>query len=274
MDASRRLAILAQFDPDGGLPTHVRIHLEHLRPLVERLVLISNSPLKDAARARAGAICDRVVLRDNIGWDFAAWRDALAGESPDEWDWTILTNSSVIGPLFPLAPIFDRMEASGVDFWGMTRSREIRPHLQSWFLAFSGSATASDAWHAFWAGVRDFLEKRRVIRDYELGLTATLEAAGLRSQQVVTFAKWRLQPTLRPPFVFRPNNATIHAPVQLIANGVPYLKASLVWGPQRFRKTQLDWIKQAAPHYPWGQLNQCGILDYSSEHEGKHWVDE
>lgn len=268
MYENRRLAILVQYDPDGGLPAHVRIHLEHLRPLVQRLVLVSNSPLTGEPAARAGAICDRIILRNNVGWDFAAWRAALARESPENWDWTILTNSSVIGPLFPLAPILDRMENRGVDFWGMTRSHEIRPHLQSWFLAFSGTATASDAWRAFWLGVRDSASKHRVIRDYELGLTATLEAEGLRCEQVATFGKWRLKPTPRFPFVARCNNETLISPLGLVEKGVPYLKASLVWGRERFRKARLDRIRRATPEYPWGELDFRGVAEHSSARVG------
>lgn len=255
MHASRRLAILAQYDPDGGMPAHVRIHLEHLRPLVQRLVLVSNSPLTEEATARAGAICDRVVLRDNAGWDFAAWRDALSKERPESWDWTVLTNSSVIGPLFPLAPILDRMENRGVDFWGMTRSREMCPHLQSWFLAFSGSTTTSNAWRVFWSSVRESVEKHRVIRDYELNLTPHLEAAGLHSGQVVTFERWRLTPTPRFPFAVWRSNETLLSPLELIEKGVPYLKASLVWGRDRHRRAPLDRIRRATPDYPWEDLD-------------------
>ena len=68
----RRLVILAQYDAEGGVPPHVRIHLERLRPFAQRLVLVSNSPISPKARCWAEAVCDRVLERENIGYDFAA----------------------------------------------------------------------------------------------------------------------------------------------------------------------------------------------------------
>ncbi|MEL6102978.1 MAG: rhamnan synthesis F family protein [Pseudomonadota bacterium] len=116
---TRRIAILAQYDPDGGVPAHVRVHLEGLRDVVDRLILVSNSPINPEAKEAIGSVCDRVVARKNIGWDFAGWRDVIASEDITPFDWVILTNSSVIGPLYPLEPILEKMEASGKDFWGI-----------------------------------------------------------------------------------------------------------------------------------------------------------
>lgn len=252
---TERLCIFVQFDPHGGLPAHVRIHLEHLRPLVSRLVFVSNSPMRDDAYALAQSICDRVVLRENTGWDFAAWRDALAEEQSEKWDWTILTNSSVIGPLFPLAPILEKMEAGGADFWGMNRSDEVQRHLQSWFLSFAGKATGSDAWREFWASVQDIPNKRDVIEQYELNLTAALSAAGLTWKEVTSSEDWRWRPASRFPFVARRNNDTIFAPLALVDRGVPYIKSSLFGADTRASRALVETLMERFSGFPWAQLD-------------------
>ncbi|MFY0691886.1 MAG: hypothetical protein JXR14_08215 [Paracoccaceae bacterium] len=81
----KRLAILAQFDPAGGLPAHVRVHLDRLGEIAERRVLVSNSPMDAETREMALSVCEKVIVRENIGWDFAAWRDALAEEEMSAW---------------------------------------------------------------------------------------------------------------------------------------------------------------------------------------------
>lgn len=248
-----RLAILAQFDPDHGLPPHVRLHLEALRPLVDRLVLASNSPLAPAAAETAESLCDRVIVRPNTGWDFAAWRDALAGEDAAGFDRVILTNSSIIGPLFPLGPILKDMEARCPDVWGMVMSRNKGRHLQSYFLSASARVTGSQAWRSFWRNVEDIDDKRRVIRRYEVGFSKAMAAAGfeltpmiepLRFPENLAFVNIeRLKGRMKIPFSVNHINRTVERHEDLIRRGMPYLKASLLYGKDRRRFVGLDRIR-------------------------------
>lgn len=231
----RRLAILAQFDPGRGLPVHVRLHLERLRPVARRLILVSNSPLSGAAAAEARAVADLVIERANTGFDFAAWRDALAAETPADWDEILLTNSSLVGPLWPLEPLLDRMARTGADLWGLVRSREYREHLQSFFLVFRGGLPGSAAFADFWRGVEDAPDKATAIGRYELGLSHQFEASGFRTGEVVfdlpfprNLAVYRRKGLL--PFPLRVLDANkrgkqVLVPMALVRAGVPYLKS-------------------------------------------------
>ena len=255
MSGGHRLAIVAHFANGHALARHVQIHLHLLRPLVDKLVLISNSPLDRGALRSAQSVCDSVHQRDNTGWDFAAWRDALANESPEQFDWTILTNSSVVGPVFPLRPLLEDMEATDADFWGMTRSHELAPHLPSWFVSYSQKVVGSPTWTGFWGGVENLSDKRRVIREYELGLTTVLEDAGFQSGSVTENMRWRLEPTPRPPFLVWRNNDALLDPIGLLNRGVPYIKASLIWGRDQKRKFRLSDVQSAYPDFDWEQLS-------------------
>lgn len=234
---TRRLAILAQYDPDGGLPAHVRLHLEGLRPVVERLILVSNSPLDTASLDTANSICDRVLVRENTGWDFAAWRDVLACESTNEFDWVILTNSSVIGPLYPLGPIFEKMEARTLDFWGMVMSLQKKRHLQSYFISLSGEVAKSEAWKYWWSQVDNIDDKNKVIRNYEIRLTEYLSNNGFeagsfvdnpvfpKSIRMVSVYRYRKYFPYKYPFNVNYTNRSVGFYEELIAEGMPYLRA-------------------------------------------------
>lgn len=63
--------------------------------------------MNKAAQVAADKVAEKVIVRPNIGWDFAAWRDAIAEEDMDEWDRVILTNSSVVRPLFRSDPLLN-----------------------------------------------------------------------------------------------------------------------------------------------------------------------
>lgn len=267
MTGSRRLVILAQWSPHGIVEQYVQVHLEALRDIADRLVLVSNSPLDPAARQAIARLCDRVIERENRGWDFGAWRDALAGEKMDHWDHVILTNSSVIGPLHPLQSILENMEGQNLDYWGLIQSRELVTHFQSFFLSFSNTVTGSSTWRDFWRTVPDTNWKNRVIFSGEIGLSRRLQAAGFRSKAWVTFDPFpesiRFVPAVIKPlrgwlsYPFNVNfcNRSLILHREIIGRGFPYLKASLVWGGNRYLLGPIEEVKLlSTADFPWERI--------------------
>ena len=225
----RTLALFAHFDADGAIQPYVEHHLRALRAVAGRLVLVSTAALSPATRAYAAGLADRVLVVPNVGYDFAMWRAALAGEDVRAWERLLLTNSSVFGPLTPLAPILAQMEASGADFWGMTECREIAPHLQSYFLVFARAALHSRAFADFWREVEALSRKEEVIRRYEVGLTLRLRAAGLVGrafvdEQTVPAVSW----PSRLRRLSRCINPTLTRPAELVRAHMPYVKVALL----------------------------------------------
>lgn len=262
---TKRLAILAQFDPDGGVPTHVRIHLERLRTFVDRLVLVSNSPIAPDAARDAEALCDKVMGRENTGWDFAAWRDALATEDLTSFDSVILTNSSVIGPLYPLEPVLQTMEAKDADIWGMVETLQRGRHLHSYFLSVTRKVAMSDAWKTFWGSVENLDDKRQVIDRYEIGFSRRMREAGFildalvpvtpfpRNIRMVSIAAF--QDKLHFPFSANRINRAKALHFDLLRDGMPYLKASLVEGKDAARFVGIDRIRSLpGVDYPFEDL--------------------
>lgn len=267
MTACRRLVILAQWSPDGNVASHVQVHLEALREIADRLVLVSNSSLDPAARQQIARLCDQVIERENKGWDFGAWRDALAMEEMDRWDNVILTNSSVIGPLHPLRPILEQMERQNLDYWGLIQSRELVTHFQSFFLSFSKRVTSSSTWRDFWRAIPDTNQKSRVIFKGEIGLSRRLQAAGFRSKAWLPFdpfpASICFVPAVVRPFrgwlsyPFNTNfcNRSLIQHREILARGFPYLKASLLWGGNKHLLVSIDEIKSLSDvDFPWDRL--------------------
>ena len=268
---TNRLAILQQYDPAGGVPHYIREHLKGLRPVARRVVLVSNSSIAPEDLAATQQVCDEIIERPNTGWDFAGWRDALTSEDTGNWDEIILTNSSVMGPLYPLKDIFAEMErrrsADPFDFWGMVLSRQKRLHLQSYFFVFSKGVVQSDAWRTFWQGVADIDEKDEVIRRYETGLTMALAKAGFRYaaympdlpflKRIQMVEVERLRMGVKIPWDATRMNRTVRWHAELIEQGFPYLKTSLLWGKDQARLKKLDRIRDAtAETYDWSVVDR------------------
>lgn len=266
----RRLAIFASFSVRPDVEPHILYHVACLREVCAEVHFVSNSPLSQASREALDQSCASVIERPNVGLDFAAWRDAIARLEPGRFDEIVLVNSSVVGPLFSLSGVFDTMAGQACDFWGMTRSRARQPHIQSYFFCFRRRVIELAAWQIFWSQVEDETDKMRIIARYEVGLMAHFEQAGFVSGSLIPqMAKRGLarlflrRLSMRLP-LFLPldknkTNPTIHSPLELIEQGMPYLKASLLWGHNRYQSFPLAEIK-ALPQvdFDWSLLPAGG----------------
>ena len=135
----------------------------------------------------------------------------------------ILTNDSLVGPLDRLDELLRRIEASTADVWAPAMATRPSEHLHSFLLAFRGGVLARLALRDFFAGVHQLDSKRAVIEAYEIGLTRTIEEAGLgwavgwdhdelglSRSAVLPFEAWRA----------------------LLDRGFPFVKRVLLTGPQ------------------------------------------
>ena len=178
--SSSTLAVFAHFDPGGQVAPHVERYLAALRDAVDRLVVVSTARLDPAARGTLEGFGD-LVERDNVGYDFYSWKtgfDHVRGW--DRYDRVVICNDSVVGPMRPLTEILGEAAPRDVDFWGMTSSNELSPHVQSWFVVFERDAVGSGLLHGFWAAMEPVSSRAEVIRRYEVGLSRLLLTAGLR----------------------------------------------------------------------------------------------
>lgn len=180
----RTLAVFAQFDPEGIVPAHTLRYLAALAEATSRLVVVSSSPdLSEDGRA-ALAAHGEVIVRKNQGYDFGSWSTGLRYVGDwDDYDRVVLCNDSVVGPFAPLTEVLGSRAPSKADFWGIATSREIEPHVQSWFMVYERNALASGEPQRFWAEFEPISDRYRVIRAYEVGASRRFRDAGLRMGQ-------------------------------------------------------------------------------------------
>ncbi|MFN8075524.1 MAG: rhamnan synthesis F family protein [Kineosporiaceae bacterium] len=187
------VAVFAHFDPGHVVAPHTTRYLAELAGSVERVVVVSTADLPAAEIARVQGLGPgvEVLCRENQGYDFYSWKTGL--DHVGDWgeaDQVLLCNDSVVGPVRPLAEILAHGREHGADFWGMTRSFEIAPHVQSWFLVFEASALRTGLLQGFWRAMEPISDRYWVIRRYEVGLSRLLTTGGLRMSSY-------LQPTRR-----------------------------------------------------------------------------
>jgi hypothetical protein len=205
--------------------------VHHARCLAEAgfsVVLIVNAD-GDAGRITPAAdILERLAgayVRENTGFDFGGWGHgwALGGGFPRATR-LLLANDSLVGPLDTAAfgRLLSRLRASPADIVGLTENFVPHRHLQSFFLSFGPRALASPTLRAVLDGMHALPTKELVIDAYETALTRQLAAVGLSTA------------ALFPPLYDDPLSAddTLRRWRELLDAGFPFIKASLLAGPQ------------------------------------------
>ena len=154
-----RLALYTFYEKDGIVRDHVTYYLNGLKKVAQDIVVIVNGILSDEGRRKLKAAGAEILVRENSGFDFAAWKAALElkeQEALASYDELILCNCSCYGPVYPFSEVFGKMEKQDCDFWGLYRhpamERRFPAHLQSYFLVIRKpllvSQTFADYWHS------------------------------------------------------------------------------------------------------------------------------
>ena len=257
----KRLAIYAHYSSFPQVAGHVLFCLQHLMELGFQICFVSNSELSLASEAALNKFCARIIVRENTGLDFGMWQRALAGYDLSQLDELLLTNSSIIGPVQPLAPIWQHPAVASCDFWGLTDNEELNRHLQSYFLVFRRQVIQSPRFAEFWRSVLPYKDRQQVIFSYELGLSQWLEEGGFNWRAVYPQREiWRqflrqrgwVRNTIELPLernMKKPRNTTLYAPDILLQSGMPFIKAELLKGffsqAQSNGRRTVAWLKSA-----------------------------
>ncbi|MFG6279364.1 rhamnan synthesis F family protein [Microbacterium sp. S16(2024)] len=223
--AGRRLVVYVVYDRRGGVDEYVVHALAGLREHAARILVVVNGRLTPEGRARLEPVSDEVLVRENVGFDIWAHKEALdhVGAGLSEFDEVVLTNDTWFGPVRPYGPVFERMDAQDIDFWGMTdhAAEEWHPftgsagvphHLQSFWIAVRRSMFTSERWARYWRDLPEMSEYRDAVLTHEIVFTPAFREAGFVCS--VAFASE----------VYGSVNASLLAPEALIGDGCPTLK--------------------------------------------------
>lgn len=226
----KRLLLYVHFNKYNLLSSYVVYQLKHLRPLFSKIIFVSNSELTTQHRdslVNQGLI-DDFIQRENSGFDFAAWSDALYYQGFDEvasYDSLTVMNDTCFGPLWDMTEIYHQFEANEtVDFWGMTNHRATKQfpeHLQSYFLSFKRPVLASSPFQEFWKGIETQTDVQKVIDQYETQVTTTLVKAGFNYGAVFDTVSEDITGMLHPDF-------TYYNPTAILKNKVPFIKVKAI----------------------------------------------
>ncbi|WP_294564943.1 rhamnan synthesis F family protein [uncultured Succinatimonas sp.] len=196
-----KLALFVFWEKNGIVRDYVKFYLEELKKIAKDIVVIVNGILSEKSKCFLKNLGCEIVVRENIGFDFSAWKAGLCYKGWDEvekYQELILCNCSCYGPLYPLSEVFDVMNLRRCDFWGMTRQESIDEkiirndpdsvileHLQSYFLVFRKNVLKSSKFRNWWDNLVDALTWQKEVAYHEVRFTKYLEDAGFTSSSYI-----------------------------------------------------------------------------------------
>jgi rhamnosyltransferase len=221
----RRLLIYVVYDPRGDVERYIPHALDALRAHCDRIVVVVNGLLTDHGRAALEPVSDDIVVRENRGFDIWGYKEGLefVGSDVDEFDELILANDTWFGPVRPFGPVFERMDARPLHFWGMTDHMRVEVntfsgsgylpyHLQSYWLAVRRDMFLSSEWRAYWRDLPELVSYIDAVAKHESVFTEMFTDFGFVGE--VAF----------PTFTDKIENHSVLYAEQLLDAGCPTLK--------------------------------------------------
>jgi rhamnosyltransferase len=239
----KRLLLYVHYNKYDELSGHVLYQLEQLRPLFSKLIVISNSQLTESATLTLKELgIAEVIQRENLGFDFAAWRDGMTHvgfERLADFDSVTLMNDTCFGPLWDMSDLVEDFEQrQSVDFWGMTNFRKTKyfeEHLQSYFISFKNHVVASEVFQKFWTSIKTFTDVQDVIDNYETKVTSILTEAGFHYDAVFNTIDAEAEDLIHPDFSY-------YRPISTLEHKVPFIKLKAFTDNEKKGKLLLDYL--------------------------------
>jgi hypothetical protein len=211
-----------------SLKPHVVDHANALIDAGVQVVLIANADVPAGSLHVPPALAARLygcLIRENIGFDFAAWSHAYSLIDPSSVRRRLyVVNDSIVGPLDLAAytVMIEKIRASQADVVGLTSNPDPHDHLQSFYMVFNERLLRSPVNDAFWRGIVNMPHKQNVIDCYEIWLSPFLAKNGFLCEAVFpNFSK------LPPPN----RNDTLCAWRELMSAGFPFIKSTVLRDP-------------------------------------------
>jgi len=170
-----KLTLFSHFDIHNRIDEYVIEYLKSLNKFGFDIVFITTSDTLSIFEInKIRKYINILIIKKNIGYDFAAWQCGLSViDNYKKYNTILHANDSIIFPLSNPNKLFKN--ASKYDFYGLTSSIQKDFHIQSFFLFFNKKLINSKLYKKFWEDIDFTLEKGQIIDNYEIGLTRLIQ---------------------------------------------------------------------------------------------------
>lgn len=209
--------IFVAYTADGALSDCQKFQISQFVSAGYEVALVINTPAMTDLVDHQCLDARIVIVRENIGFDFGAWRHAVEIFGGLSLARSVsFTNDSILhvgDDASVLASMREEICASIYDIVFLTENKEVRPHCQSYFFTMNSRALACNSLDHI-ANVPLYREKDDLIGSVEVYLSDRLRDAGSAVGHL-----YRLEVE---------ENPTIHHWEALLDCGFPFIKVQLI----------------------------------------------
>ncbi len=196
----KRLGIFVFYDSKGVVGKYVEYLLTEIKSVTEDLYIVSNCTLTDRSRQIFSKYTKNILERENNGFDAEAYKEVLCNviglSNCKRWDELLLVNDTFYGPFCSLSSIFDKMDQSCCDFWGLSIHGDrkvdiqniIRKHVQSYFLVIRSKMLRSRYFVKFWMEMQEIDSYEAAVNHFEIAFTQFFSKRGFAYDVLVDTA--------------------------------------------------------------------------------------
>ncbi len=175
MPQNQKYLIFAHYHSNGLLRKDIINFLKDSKKIFTKIIFVSTKIHQKELHKIPEKI--KVIKRKNIGYDFYSYKvgfDYLIDKFKKKFEDKDLyfANSSVlfIEPKKILNSI-KKVTIKKNEFWGVSRSRELTDHIQSYFFFFSSNLFKNKNIYNWWKSIKPLNVHYKIILKYELGLS-------------------------------------------------------------------------------------------------------
>ncbi len=191
----KRLGIITLYDPLNQIDISIQKMINDLRQYLKCLIVVCNfTPLSEGMKYLQKH-ADYILIRDNIGYDGGAIKDAITYLTSDtscisllDYDELVILNDTFYGLLKPLNSFFDWFYNSDVSFAGLTKNDggyfwkgiSVPSHIQGYFIAIKRMMFISEAFIDYWNNFNYCLTSDDNIYNFEYGFSEYFSDLGYK----------------------------------------------------------------------------------------------
>jgi glycosyltransferase involved in cell wall biosynthesis len=180
--SKKTITFFSHYDKDKLIDGYVVEYLKRISIFSDIVFVSTSCDPSDNNLSEISNYVNYVIIKENIGYDFGAWRTGLVHfyENLSEIDNVIICNDSVYGPMSSNFDPVSILDSRNLDVVAITDSFEIQYHLQSYFIAMNKDVFMSQDFRRFWFDMKIYEDKTTLILNHELGFSRMLEGLNVR----------------------------------------------------------------------------------------------
>lgn len=208
--------VIAHYDTEGQIKTDLLNFVNHMANSYDNIVFVSTH-LSVAAKNQLNPTI-HVIVRENTGYDFYSYKIGLdyLKENKNILTVFLMNSSFCILDAEKLNSSFFAIDYSDIDLLGLTTSREIAYHAQSFLLRINNSLYTSSLFEVWWKKMKPLNNRDEVIKNYEIGMSQffidngfivnSLYQPSLKAQTLAIKKKPNLHKKIKDPLSLNPTH--------------------------------------------------------------------